>query len=206
MIMDLMWMPLVEILVSGDLIWVMEMVVNGLKEIEMARDIEEWRETIVLVSGEEEEMMIGGLVTMEEIGVETVTETGAGTSNAGDHVIMEIVESTVMGVKEAWMEEEMVRERGTEIIEETELGILIGSEEDEIEIEIVIIEIVTTETGDEIDGKIEMIAESEIIETDDEVMTMDSGLIIIDLVIATMMIGIIIVVNIIMRIPVKLSF
>lgn len=98
----------------------------------------------------------------------------------------------------------MVRERGTEIIEETELGILIGSEEDEIVI--VITEIVTTETGDEIDGKIEMIVESEIIETDDEVMTMDSGLIIIDLVIATMMIGIIIVVNIIMRSPVKLSF
>lgn len=97
--MDLMWMPLVEILVSGDLIWVMEMVVNGLKEIEMVIGTEEWRETIVLMSGEEEEMMIGGLVT-KEIGVETVTETGAEMNNVGDHVIMEIVESTVTGVKE----------------------------------------------------------------------------------------------------------
>lgn len=84
--------------------------------------------------------------------------------NGGDHGNTAIEESSAMEVKVAGKEVEMEAERGTEIDEEIEVGMLKGTVDDETARGT--IEIETIGTGDETSGRKEMTADEEIIETD----------------------------------------
>lgn len=110
----------------------------------------------VLVGGREAAALVDGGMMMIGGGIVTEAETWVGMNRGGEGVMV----TKAMAVMIAGKEGELVRDTGIGLV----VGNQIGTEREE-----------TTETvmigsGDEIDGKIEMTTEDEIIETDIDTM------------------------------------